>query len=32
MTTCSGTKEFEGATFVKASFKGATRDSPMSAV
>ena len=24
MTTCCGTKEFEGATFVKASFKGAT--------
>ena len=24
MTTYSGTKEFEGATFVKASFKGAT--------
>ncbi|AUZ87281.1 DinB family protein, partial [Arthrobacter agilis] len=24
MTTCSGTKEFEGAAFVKANFKGAT--------
>jgi len=32
MTIYSGTKEFEGATFVKASFKGTLRFSDVSGV